>query len=38
VDSVSLPVTQGHDFYAMSVYYYAFDCIRHLGDETLPMW
>eukprot|EP01034_Spumella_vulgaris_P022417 gene22418-28541_t len=38
VDKISLPHTGGHDFYAMSVYYYAFDCIRMLGNEQLPRW
>ena len=34
VDGVVSPKVDDHEFYAMSVYFYALDCIRHLlGDE-----
>ena len=31
------PPLQGH-FYGMSVYFYALDCIRHLGPVHIPNW
>lgn len=38
VDQKRPPSPVGHDFFAMSVYFYAFDCIRQLGDTGLPAW
>lgn len=38
VDRKQPPSPAGHDFFAMSVYFYAFDCIRQLGDTGLPAW
>lgn len=37
IEGVEHPPLTGH-FYAMSVYYYAIDCIRMLGSESLPHW
>ena len=34
---VSPPNLGGH-FYAMSVYFYALDSVRHLGDREIPDW
>lgn len=34
VDGVQSPQVSGHDFFAMSVYFYAFDCVRHLLADT----
>ena len=38
IDDIYHPSVQGHKFYAMSVYYYALDCVRQLGPEPLPHW
>jgi len=38
IDEVSHPTVNGHHFYAMSVYYYALDCVRQLGPAALPHW
>lgn len=38
IDSIVHPSVSGHHFYAMSVYYYALDCVRALGPEPLPHW
>lgn len=38
IDDVSHPTVEGHHFYAMSVYYYALDCVRQLGPAALPHW
>lgn len=38
VDNVRHPPVRGLKFYGMSVYYYAFDCIRQLGGTDLPHW
>lgn len=37
VDDITHPDIKGH-FYGMSVYFYALDCIRQLGPETLNHW
>ncbi len=33
VDGVATPSVAGSEFFAMSVYFYAFDCVRHLTDH-----
>jgi hypothetical protein len=38
IDDVAHPTVEGHHFYAMSVYYYALDCVRQLGPVSLPHW
>ena len=38
VDEVAHPAVADIDFYAMSVYFYAFDCIRQLGSDSLDHW
>ena len=38
VDNIRHPPVQGLNFYGMSVYYYAFDCIRHFGTTELAQW
>lgn len=38
IDSVVHPSVAGQHFYAMSVYFYALDCVRELGPEPLPHW
>mmetsp|Transcript_1039 Transcript_1039/g.1717 ORF Transcript_1039/g.1717 Transcript_1039/m.1717 type:complete len:572 (-) Transcript_1039:896-2611(-) len=39
VDAIEHPPVQGHHFYAMSVYYYALDCVRHFSPTNpLPHW
>lgn len=37
IDGVRHPPIDG-DFYGMSVYFYAFDCIRHIGNARLASW
>ena len=37
VDGVEHPPING-EFYGMSVYFYALDCIRHLGPAELHAW
>lgn len=37
IDGVRHPPIDG-DFYGMSVYFYAFDCIRQLGGNRLQSW
>jgi len=37
VDDIKHPEIKGQ-FYGMSVYFYALDCIRQLGPETLHNW
>jgi hypothetical protein len=38
IDEIEHPAVRGHHFYAMSVYYYALDCMRHLGPADLDHW
>lgn len=38
IESIEHPSVRGHHFYAMSVYFYALDCMRHLGSHPLPNW
>ncbi len=38
IESIEHPSVHGHHFYAMSVYFYALDCARHVGPEVLPFW
>jgi hypothetical protein len=37
IDGISPPELKGH-FYAMSVYFYAIDCIRHYGIYNFSSW
>jgi hypothetical protein len=37
LEGVTPPALGGH-FYAMSVYFYALDAIRHLGTREIPDW
>lgn len=37
LDSIEHPPLRG-PFYAMSVYFYALDAVRHLGDVDMPNW
>lgn len=38
VNNIIHPSIQYRKFYGMSVYFYAFDCIRHLSGTPLPTW
>lgn len=42
VDGIDIPAVDGKEFYAISAYYYAFDCVRHiargLNAVLLPTW
>eukprot|EP00981_Chlorochromonas_danica_P014747 scaffold8739_cov173-Ochromonas_danica.AAC.6 len=38
IDEIEHPEVHGHHFYAMSVYYYALDCMRELGPMDLEFW
>jgi len=38
VDGIVHPPVGNQFFYGMSVYFYAFDCIRHHGPQPLPSW
>ena len=38
VDEVEHPGVSGHHFFAMSVYYFALDCVRKFSPEPLPHW
>lgn len=38
VDTIVHPPMEGRKFYGMSVYYYAFDCIRTLSGAELANW
>jgi hypothetical protein len=38
IEQVKHPSVRGHEFYAMSVYFYALDCVRELGPEPIPHW
>lgn len=38
IEDIVHPSVAGQHFYAMSVYYYALDCVRELGPEPLPHW
>lgn len=38
IDGIVHPSVRGQHFYAMSVYYFAFDCIRHLGPVDIVNW
>ena len=38
VDNVKHPSIGDQRFYGMSVYYYAFDCVRQLGSQQLSAW
>lgn len=37
VDGIEHPPIRGH-FYGMSVYFFAIDCVRHLGSTNLHTW
>ena len=37
LDAIEHPPLRG-PFYAMSVYFYALDAVRHLGDVDMPNW
>lgn len=38
IESIEHPSVQGHHFYAMSVFFYALDCMRQVGLEDIPDW
>lgn len=38
VDNIKHPSIGDQRFYGMSVYYYAFDCVRQLGSQQLSSW
>lgn len=38
IESIEHPSVHGHHFYAMSVYFYALDCVRHVGPLPLTHW
>ena len=38
IDNIAHPSLQGHKFFGMSVYFYAFDCIRQLSGVELEHW
>jgi hypothetical protein len=38
IDEIEHPSVHGYHFYAMSVYYFALDCMRYLGSAALPHW
>lgn len=38
IDEIEHPSVQGHHFYAMSVYFYALDCMRQLGPGKMQHW
>lgn len=38
IESIEHPSVRGHHFYAMSVYFYALDCMRQMGPEEIPHW
>jgi len=38
IDGVMHPPVDGLQFFAMSVYFFALDCIRELGTVELPSW
>lgn len=38
IESIEHPSVQGHHFYAMSVFFYALDCMRQVGLEDIPQW
>lgn len=38
IESIEHPSVRGHHFYAMSVYYYALDCMRQMGPDPLLSW
>jgi hypothetical protein len=38
IEEIEHPSVKGHHFYAMSVYFYALDCMRQLGPGKLENW
>ena len=38
LNNIQLHLPLAEEFYAMSVYYFAFDCVRTLGPVDLPSW
>lgn len=38
IESIEHPSVRGHHFYAMSVYFYALDCMRHVGPYPIGSW
>jgi hypothetical protein len=38
IDEIEHPSVHGYHFYAMSVYYFALDCMRYIGSAELPYW
>lgn len=38
IDEIEHPDVRGYRFYAMSVYYFALDCMRELGPSDLDHW
>ncbi|RYH16494.1 hypothetical protein EON65_29995 [archaeon] len=38
IDEIEHPSVGGHHFYAMSVYYYALDCMRQFGPDDFEFW
>ncbi len=38
IEEIEHPSVKGHHFYAMSVYFYALDCMRQLGPKKLLHW
>lgn len=38
IDNIVHPNVNQHQFYAMSVYFFAFDCLQTLGEEKIPNW
>jgi hypothetical protein len=38
IDGIVTPPLKNHFFYAMSVYFFALDCVKELGPERLDSW
>lgn len=38
IEEIEHPSVKGHHFYAMSVYFFALDCMRQLGPVKLNHW
>lgn len=38
IEAIEHPTVRGHHFYAMSVYFYALDCMRQLTKEEIRNW
>jgi len=38
VDNIVPPIMENMQFYAMSAYFYALDCVRQLGPEPMHNW